>query len=97
MGDPRQTCSKDTTMNEAANSIAVLCNEQLDDEDLAIADLHRQNTLLRTELDEVQPVISASLLVATAFRLRDQNALVSALRLLVRAMQLFEARREATA
>jgi hypothetical protein len=85
-------------MTEAANSIAVLSNEQLDDEDLAIADLHRQNTLLRTELDEVQPVISASLLVATAFRLRDQNALLSALRLLVRAMQLFEARRpEATA
>jgi hypothetical protein len=85
-------------MTEAANSIAVLSNEQLDDEDLAIADLHRQNTLLRAELDEVQPVISASLLVATAFRLRDQKALVSALRLLVRAMQLFEARRaEATA
>jgi hypothetical protein len=98
MGDPRQTCSKDTTMTEAANSIAVLSNEQLDDEDLAIADLHRQNTLLRAELDEVQPVISASLLVATAFRLRDQNALVSALRLLVQAMQLFEAQRaEATA
>jgi hypothetical protein len=85
-------------MTEAANSIAVLSNEQLDDEDLAIADLHRQNTLLRAELDEVQPVISASLLVATAFRLRDQKALVSGLRLLVRAMQLFEARRaEATA
>ena len=84
-------------MTEAASSIAALRNDQLDDEDLAIADLHRQNTLLRTELDEVQPVISASLLVATAFRLRDQNALVSALRLLVRAMQLFEARREATA
>jgi hypothetical protein len=85
-------------MTEAANSIAVLSNEQLDDEDLAIADLHRQNTSLRAELDEVQPVISASLLVATAFRLRDQRALVSALRLLARAMQLFEARRtEATA
>src|SRR4051812_6870756 len=98
MGDLRQTCSKDTTMTEAANSIAVLSNEQLDDEDLAIADLHRQNTLLRAELNEVEPVISASLLVATAFRLRDQKALVSALRLLVRAMQLFEARRaEATA
>jgi hypothetical protein len=98
MGDPRQTCSKDTTMTEAASSIAVLSNEQLDDEDLAIADLHRQNTLLRAELDEVQPVISASLLVATAFRLRDQAALVSALRLLVRAIRLFEAQRsEATA
>jgi hypothetical protein len=85
-------------MTEAASSIAALRNEQLDDEDLAIADLHRQNTLLRAELEEVQPVISASLLVATAFRLRDQTALVSALRLLVRAMRLFEDRRsEATA
>jgi hypothetical protein len=92
MGDPRQTCSKDMTMTEAASSIAALRNEQLDDEDLAIADLHRQNTLLRAELEEVQPVISASLLVATAFRLRDQTALVSALRLLVRAMRLFEDR-----
>jgi predicted alpha/beta hydrolase len=80
-------------MTEAASSIAALRNEQLDYEDLAIADLHRQNTLLRAELDEVEPVISASLLVATAFRLRDQNALVSALRLLVRAIRLFEDRR----
>ncbi len=97
MGDPRQTCSKDTTMIEAASSIAALRNEQLDDEDLAIVDLHRQNTLLRAELDEVQPVISASLLVATAFRLRDQAALVSALRLLVRAIRLFEDQRSEAA
>jgi hypothetical protein len=81
------------TMTEAASSIAVLCHAQLDDEDLAIDDLHRQNTELRAELDEVQPVISASLLVATAFRLRDQKALVSALRILVRATRLFEDRR----
>jgi hypothetical protein len=87
------------TMTEAARSIAVLCRDQLDDEDLAddedwaIVDLHRQNTELRAELDEVQPVISASLLVATAFRLRDQKALLSALRILVRATRLFEDRR----
>ncbi len=80
-------------MTEAASSIAALRTDQLDDEDLAIADLHRQNTQLRAELDEVQPVISASLLVATAFRLRDQTALVSALRLLVRTIRLFEDRR----
>ncbi|HEX5795326.1 MAG TPA: hypothetical protein VFY19_05775 [Geminicoccaceae bacterium] len=80
-------------MTEAARSIAVLCHAQLDDEDLAIADLHRQNIALRTELDEVQPVISASVLVATAFRLRDQKALLSALRMLVRATHLFEGRR----
>jgi hypothetical protein len=81
------------TMTEAASSIAVLCHDQLDDEDLAIVDLHRQNTELRAELDEVQPVISASLLVATAFRLRDQKALLSALRILVRATRVFEDRR----
>ena len=80
-------------MTEAARSIAVLCHAQLDDEDLAIADLQRQNIALRTELDEVQPVISASVLVATAFRLRDQKALLSALRMLVRATHLFEGRR----
>ncbi len=93
MGDPRQTCPKDTTMTEAASAIAAVRNDQLDDQDLAIADLHRENTLLRAELEEVQPVISASLLVATAFRLRDQTALVSAMRLLVRAIRLFEDRR----
>ena len=38
-------------------------------------------------------MISASLLVATAFRLRDQKALLSALRILVRATHLFEERR----
>ena len=83
-------------MTEAARSIAVLSHDQLDDvddEDLAVVDLHRQNGELRAELDEVQPVISASLLVATAFRLRDQKALLSALRIMVRATRLFEDRR----
>jgi hypothetical protein len=65
----------------------------MDSEDLAVADLHLQNTALREELDEVQPVISAALLAATAFRLRDQDGLVSALRLLVRAIQWLEGRR----
>ncbi|MGH6901241.1 MAG: hypothetical protein ACREIR_00715 [Geminicoccaceae bacterium] len=60
---------------------------------MAIADLHEQNTELRAELDEVQPVISAAVLAATAFRMRDQNGLVSALRLLVRATRGFEAKR----
>jgi hypothetical protein len=80
-------------MTEAASSIAAFRTDQLESEDLAIADLHRRNGALRTELDEVQPVISASLLVATAFRLRDQKALMSALRLLARAMRIFEGRR----
>jgi hypothetical protein len=38
-------------------------------------------------------VISAAVLAATAFRLRDQNGLVSALRLLVRATRGLEAKR----
>ena len=62
-------------MTEAASAIAVLCHDRMDDDDLATVDLHRRNTELRAELDEVEPVISASLLVATAFRLRDQESL----------------------
>ena len=77
----------------APSSITVIRNDQLDGDDLAIAGLHEQNTELRAELDEVQPVISAAVLAATAFRLRDQHGLVSALRLLVRATRGFEARR----
>ena len=87
--DPRQTCFRDMTMTEAASATAVLCHDRLDDDDLATVDLHQRNTELRAELDEVQPMISASLLVATAFRLRDQEALLSALRILVRATRLF--------
>ena len=60
---------------------------------MAIADVQEQNVALRAELDEVQPVISAAVLAATAFRLRDQGSLVSALRLLVRATSWFEERR----
>ncbi|HEX6111617.1 MAG TPA: hypothetical protein VFZ10_04865 [Geminicoccaceae bacterium] len=60
---------------------------------MAIADMQEQNVALRAELDEVQPVISAAVLAATAFRLRDQSGLVSALRLLVRATTWLEERR----
>lgn len=80
-------------MSDAASLIAASGTGQLDGEDLDLTRLHRQNRALRSELDQVEPVISASLLVATAFRLRDQKALVSALRLLVRAIRLFEADR----
>ena len=80
-------------MTMAASSITVIRNDQLDGDDLAIADLHEQNLALRAELDEVQPVISAAVLAATAFRLRDQSGLVSALRLLVRATTWLEERR----
>jgi hypothetical protein len=80
-------------MTMAPSSITAVRHDRLDGDDLAIADLHEQNTELRAELDEVQPVISAAVLAATAFRLRDQNGLISALRLLVRATQGLEARR----
>jgi hypothetical protein len=47
---------------------------------------------LPAERDEVEAVISAALLAATAFRLRDRQGLLSALRMLVRATRSFEAR-----
>jgi hypothetical protein len=65
----------------------------LDHDYLAAADSHEQTTELRDEHDEVQPVISAAVLAATAFRLRDQNGLISAMRLLVRATRGLEVRR----
>lgn len=80
-------------MTKAPSSIVAVRHDQLDGDDLAIADLQEQNVALRAELDEVQPVISAAVLAATAFRLRDQSSLVSALRLLVRATTWLEDRR----
>jgi hypothetical protein len=58
-----------------------------------LASLRQQNQALTDELDEVQPVVSAAVLTATAFRLRDHEGLITALRLLVRATRLFEDRR----
>jgi hypothetical protein len=81
-------------MTEAAAAIAILRHDQPDDQGgAAVALLQRRNAGLRAELDEVEPVISAALLVATAFRLRDQEGLLSALRLLVEATRTFEERR----
>jgi hypothetical protein len=80
-------------MTKAPSSITVVVDDRLDGDDLAIADLHEQNTALRAELDEVEPLISAAVLTATAFRLRDQHGLVSALRLLVRTTSGLETRR----
>lgn len=59
----------------------------------AIADLQRQACALQAELDEIQPVISAAVLAATAFRMRDNDNLVSALRILVGATRTLEERR----
>jgi hypothetical protein len=80
-------------MIQAPSSTMLVRQDQLDGDDLAIAGLHEQNTALQAELDEVQPVISAAVLAATAFRLRDQDGLVSAMRLLVRATTGLEAKR----
>jgi hypothetical protein len=80
-------------MTEAASAIAIVRHDQPTDTSSAVAALQRRNAQLRAELDEVEPVITASLLVATAFRLRDQEGLLSALRLLVEATRTFEERR----
>ena len=92
-------------MNEPASMILAACDDFAND-DFAndhcierqsdhpgIADLHRQTRALRSELDEVQPLISAAVLTATAFRLRDNDGLVSALRILVGATRTLEERR----
>jgi hypothetical protein len=80
-------------MTMVSSSITAVRHDLLDGDDLAIADLQEQNVALRAELDEVQPVITAAVLAATAFRLRDQRGLISSLRLLVRAMTWLEERR----
>ena len=87
-------------MNQPASTILAACddfptNPCIDQQGHhpAIADLHRQTRALRSELDEVQPLISAAVLAATAFRLRDNDGLVSALRILVGATRTLEERR----
>lgn len=55
-------------------------------------DLDRENSALKEELEQLEPLVSAALLTATAFRLRDHDALIGALRLLVRAIRMFEER-----
>ena len=49
-----------------------------------------QLTRLDAELQTQEPVIGAAVLVATAFRLRDESALIAALRLLVQAVGRLE-------
>jgi hypothetical protein len=87
-------------MNEPASTILAACDDFSNDHCIerqgdhpAIADLHRETRALRSELDEVQPLISAAVLAATAFRLRDNDGLVSALRILVGATRTLEERR----
>jgi hypothetical protein len=87
-------------MNEPASTILAACDDFSNDPCIerqgdhpAIADLHRQTRALRSELDEVQPLISAAVLATTAFRLRDNDGLVSALRILAGATRTLEERR----
>ncbi len=51
-----------------------------------ILSLQAQIEDLRAELEELEPVIGAALLTATAFRLRDHEGLILALRGLVRSL-----------
>ena len=48
--------------------------------------LRAQIDALQAELEELEPVIGAAVLAATAFRLRDQEGLIMALRGLVRGL-----------
>jgi hypothetical protein len=87
-------------MNEPASTILAACDHFSNDHCIdrqhdhsAVADLYRETRALRSELEEVQPLISAAVLAATAFRLRDNDGLVSALRILVGATRTLEERR----
>ena len=76
-------------MTKAARSIAAPCDDQTDGV-LDAERLHRENQELRAELAQAEPLISAAVLAATAFRLRDREALTEGLRLLVQATQAWE-------
>ena len=55
--------------------------------------LQRQIDSLQAELEELEAVIGAAILAATAFRLRDEDGLILALRGLVRSLKRLEASR----
>jgi hypothetical protein len=76
-------------MTKTARSIAAPCDDQTD-RVLEVEKLHRENQDLRAELAHAEPLISAAVLAATAFRLRDREALTEGLRLLVQATQVWE-------
>lgn len=54
----------------------------------------RSGAGLSAESATVEPVVSAAVLVATAFRLRDEDGLIETLRLLTAAVSAFEARHQ---
>lgn len=61
----------------------------------ANADLVERNVQLTAELDALEPVIGAAVMVVTAFKLRDENSLIDTLRLLTRAVTAWEDERAA--
>jgi hypothetical protein len=81
-------------MIKAARSIVASSDEQTD-RVLEVERLQSENRDLRAELLQAEPLISAAVLAATAFRLRDRDALTEALRLLVQATEAWEDEREA--
>ena len=81
-------------MTDAASLLAATPHVRLND-DATLSALDRENLALRAELDELEPVISAAVLAATAFRLREHDGLNDALRLLVQATNLLEKTRPA--
>jgi hypothetical protein len=80
-------------MIKAARSIVASSDEQTD-RVLEVERLQSENRDLRAELLQAEPLISAAVLAATAFRLRDRDALTEALRLLVQATEAWEDERE---
>ena len=60
-----------------------------------VADLSAICTKLREEVAEMESVVSAALLVTTAFRMKDERGLVGALRGLSQSLDAFESRRGA--
>jgi hypothetical protein len=80
-------------MTNAARSIAASSDDQ-PDRVLELERLQRENRDLRAELLQAEPLISAAVLAATAFRLRDRDALTEGLRLLAQATQAWEDERD---
>lgn len=58
--------------------------------DQQAADFRHQEHVQSADYTPFEPLISAAILTATAFRLKDQEALIQALRRLVRAVRPFE-------
>jgi hypothetical protein len=79
------------TMTKALCSITAPRPDLFDP--VCLSGLPEENHILQAEIDQLQPVVSAAVLTATAFRLRDHEALISALRLLVRVIRAFEDQR----